>query len=58
MNLWELFWGGLVDPDDQLLPEPVFQFVNALQIGDSVRFQAGHASEHGDWVLVGEIRPG
>ncbi len=56
MNLWELFWGGVVDPDDQLIQ--IFSFVNALQIGSGVDLQDEYVGEHGDWIMVGEIREG
>ncbi|MGF1596181.1 MAG: hypothetical protein ACFCVK_04505 [Acidimicrobiales bacterium] len=54
MNLWELFRGGLVDPDDQLVQ--IFGFVNALQLGSAVPLEKRYQGEHGDWILVGEIR--
>ena len=37
MNLWELFWGGVVDPDDQLIQ--TFTVVNVLQLNQPVSIQ-------------------
>ncbi|MCL4760765.1 MAG: hypothetical protein KJ018_03065, partial [Burkholderiales bacterium] len=54
MNLWEAFWGGVVDPDDQLLQ--IFKFVNVLQIGEPVPLEKRYQGGHGDYILVGEIR--
>jgi hypothetical protein len=54
MNWWEAFWGGIVDPDDQLLQ--VFGFVNVAQIAEPVRLEKRYQGENGDFILVGEIR--
>ena len=54
MNLWEAFWGGVVDPDDQLLQ--IFKFVNVLQIGEPIPLEKRYQGSNGDYILVGEIR--
>ncbi len=54
MNLWEAFWGGVVDPDDQLLH--TFSFVNVAQLGDPARIAGAYQGEHGNWTLTGTIR--
>ena len=41
------------------LGEEVFTLDEGVDVADqAVPFQAGHSGEHGDWILVGEIRPG
>lgn len=54
MDWWETFWGGVVDPDDQLVQ--CFAIANVAQLGDPVRVEGGYSGAHGDWTLVGEIR--
>jgi hypothetical protein len=56
MNWWELFWGGLVDPDDQLIQ--AFAVANVLQLGQPIAIEQRYQDEHGDWILAGEIRLG
>jgi hypothetical protein len=56
MNWWELLWGGVVDPDDQLIQ--TFTVANVLQLNQPVSIQQRYQGENGDWILVGEIRRG
>jgi hypothetical protein len=56
MNAWELLWGGVVDPDDQLIQ--AFAVANVLELGSPKPIQERYQGEHGDWLLVGEIRAG
>ena len=56
MNLWDAFWGGIVDPDDQLFQ--VLAFTNVAMLGDPLPVAGDYEGEHGDWTLVGEIRTG
>lgn len=53
MNPWEAFWGGVVDPDDQLLQ--IFKFVNVLQLDEPVPMEKRYKGSHGDFILVGDI---
>jgi hypothetical protein len=54
MNPWELLWGGVFDPDDQLIS--VFKIANMLELGESKQISERYDDEHGDWLLRGEIR--
>lgn len=54
MDWWETFWGGIIDPDDQLIQ--AFAVANVLQPGSPMPIEQRYQDEHGDWILAGEIR--
>jgi subtilase family protein len=56
MNWWDVFWGGIVDPDDRLIQ--VFKMVNVMQLQQegTVAVTDHKVGPHGDWRIRGEIR--